>query len=170
MKRRAFYAYHINFCGSEQDAKAGILADARLTLQNCEIQQTFIRNLRTGVEERPDKRTASENEVIETVRIGIEMANESFERSLTDSRSSCRSACKRPAHKDQKRIDNKQKKHPIMPTSDHWMSHETLDAVMKNIKNPDYDASQANHRYFEILKDRKYTLNCWHHIVKSRKI
>ena len=35
----------------------------------------IIRNLRTGLKKDPDKRTANENEVIETVRIGIEMAN-----------------------------------------------------------------------------------------------
>lgn len=61
--------------------------------------------------------------------------------------------------KIQKRIDNKQKNHPIMPTSDHWMlTYETLDAVMKNTKNPDYYAmpSQANQQVLrKVLKDWK---------------
>ena len=46
-----------------------------------------------------------------------------------------------------------------MPTSDHWMlTYETLDAVMKNTKNPDYYAmpSQANqHVLRKVLKDWK---------------
>ena len=50
----------------------------------------IIRNLRTGLKKDPDKRTANENEVIETVRIGIEMANEKLQKDFTDSRSSCR--------------------------------------------------------------------------------
>ena len=61
--------------------------------------------------------------------------------------------------KIQKRIENKQKNHPIMPTSDHWMlTYETLDAVMKNTKNPDYYAmpSQANQQVLrKVLKDWK---------------
>ena len=36
----------------------------------------IIRNLRTGLKKAPDTRNANENEVLETVRIGIEMANE----------------------------------------------------------------------------------------------
>ena len=64
-----------------------------------------------------------------------------------------------PEKEIQKRIDNKQKNHPIMPTSDHWMlTYETLDAVMKNIKNPDYYAmpSQANQQVLrKVLKDWK---------------
>ena len=36
----------------------------------------IIRNLRTGLKKDPVDRTSNENEVIETVRIGIEMANE----------------------------------------------------------------------------------------------
>ena len=46
-----------------------------------------------------------------------------------------------------------------MPTSDHWMlTYETLDAVMKNTKNPDYYAmpSQANQQVLrKVLKDWK---------------
>ena len=61
--------------------------------------------------------------------------------------------------KIQKRIENKQKNHPIMPTSDHWMlTYETLDTVMKNTKNPDYYAmpSQANQQVLrKVLKDWK---------------
>lgn len=42
----------------------------------------IIRNLRTGLKKDPDKRTANENEVIETVRIGIEMANEKLQKDV----------------------------------------------------------------------------------------
>ena len=46
-----------------------------------------------------------------------------------------------------------------MPTSDHWMlTYETLDAVMKNTKNPDYYVmpSQANQQVLrKVLKDWK---------------
>ena len=39
----------------------------------------IIRNLRTGLKKTPDTRTANENEVLETVRIGIEMAKEKMQ-------------------------------------------------------------------------------------------
>jgi len=103
----------------------------------------IIRNLRTGLKKTPDTRTANENEVLETVRIGIEMANEKL---LKDVDRLTKQLKNLPANdpartKIQKRIENKQKNHPSMPTSDHWMlTYETLDAVMKNTKNPDYYA------------------------------
>ena len=50
----------------------------------------IIRNLRTGLKKDPDKRTANENEVIETVRIALRWQMKSFRKMLTDSRSSCR--------------------------------------------------------------------------------
>ena len=121
----------------------------------------IIRNLRTGLKKDPDKRTANENEVIETVRIGIEMANEKLQKDVDRLTKQLQSLpASDPARtKIQKRIENKQKNHPIMPTSDHWMlTYETLDAVMKNTKNPDYYAMPS--------KTGNHTLNHWHHIVK----
>ena len=121
----------------------------------------IIRNLRTGLKKDPDKRTANENEVIETVRIGIEMANEKLQKDVDRLTKQLQSLpASDPARtKIQKRIENKQKNHPIMPTSDHWMlTYETLDAVMKNTKNPDYYAmpSQANQQVLrKVLKDWK---------------
>ena len=121
----------------------------------------IIRNLRTGLKKAPDTRTANENEVLETVRIGIEMANEKL---LKDVDRLTKQLQKLPADdpartKIQKRIENKQKNHPSMPTSDHWMlTYETLDVVMKNTKNPDYYAmpSQANQQVLrKVLKDWK---------------
>ena len=121
----------------------------------------IIRNLRTGLKKDPDTRTANENEVLETVRIGIEMANEKL---LKDVDRLTKQLQKLPADdpartKIQKRIENKQKNHPSMPTSDHWMlTYETLDAVMKNTKNPDYYAmpSQVNQQVLrKVLKDWK---------------
>ena len=109
----------------------------------------IIRNLRTGLKKDPVDRTSNENEVIETVHIGIEMANEKLQKDVDRLTKQLQSLpASDPARtKIQKRIENKQKNHPIMPTSDHWMfTYETLDAVMKNTKNPDYYAmpSQAN--------------------------
>ena len=121
----------------------------------------IIRNLRTGLKKDPDKRTANENEVIETVRIGIEMANEKLQKDVDRLTKQLQSLpASDPARtKIQKRIENKQKNHPIMPTSDHWMlTYETLDTVMKNTKNPDYYAmpSQANQQVLrKVLKDWK---------------
>ena len=121
----------------------------------------IIRNLRTGLKKAPDTRNANENEVLETVRIGIEMANEKL---LKDVDRLTKQLHKLPADdpartKIQKRIENKQKNHPSMPTSDHWMlTYETLDAVMKNTKNPDYYAmpSQVNQQVLrKVLKDWK---------------
>ena len=121
----------------------------------------IIRNLRTGLKKAPDTRTANENEVLETVRIGIEMANEKL---LKDVDRLTKQLQKLPADdpartKIQKRIENKQKNHPSMLTSDHWMlTYETLDAVMKNTKNPDYYAmpSQVNQQVLrKVLKDWK---------------
>lgn len=132
----------------------------------------ILRNLRTGLKKDPVDRTSNENEVIETVRIGIEMANEKLQKDVDRLTKQLQSLpASDPARtKIQKRIENKQKNHPIMPTSDHWMlTYETLDAVMKNTKNPDYYAmpSQANSRCFEkSSKTGNHTLNCWHHIVK----
>ena len=103
----------------------------------------IFRNLRTGLKKDPVDRTSNENEVIETVRIGIEMANEKLQKDVDRLMKQLQSLpASDPARtKIQKRIDNKQKNHPIMPTSDHWMlTYETLDAVMKNTKNPDYYA------------------------------
>ena len=103
----------------------------------------ILRNLRTGLKKDPDNRTANENEVIETVRIGIEMANEKLQKDVDRLTKQLQSLpASDPARtKIQKRIENKQKNHPVMPTSDHWMlTYETLDAVMKNTKNPDYYA------------------------------
>ena len=97
----------------------------------------IIRNLRTGLKKDPDKRTANENEVIETVRIGIEMANEKLQKDVDRLTKQLQSLpASDPARtKIQKRIENKQKNHPIMPTSDHWMlTYETLDAVMREYK------------------------------------
>ena len=121
----------------------------------------IIRNLRTGLKKDPVDRTSNENEVIETVRIGIEMANEKLQKDVDRLTKQLQSLpASDPARtKIQKRIDNKQKNHPIMPTSDHWMlTYETLDAVMKNTKNPDYYAmpSQANQQVLrKVLKDWK---------------
>ena len=100
----------------------------------------ILRNLRTGLKKDPVDRTSNENEVIKTVRIGIEMANEKLQKDVDRLTKQLQSLpASDPARtKIQKRIDNKQKNHPIMPTSDHWMlTYETLDAVMKNTKNPD---------------------------------
>ena len=121
----------------------------------------ILRNLRTGLKKDPVDRTSNENEVIETVRIGIEMANEKLQKDvdrLTKQQQSLPASD--PARtKIQKRIENKQKNHPVMPTSDHWMlTYETLDTVMKNTKNPDYYAmpSQANQQVLrKVLKDWK---------------
>mgnify|MGYP000549773149 CR=1 FL=1 len=56
----------------------------------------ILRNLRTGLKKDPVDRTSNENEVIETVRIGIEMANEKLLKDVE-------SACRRPGpHKDPK--------------------------------------------------------------------
>ena len=135
----------------------------------------ILRNLRAGLKKDPDKRTANENDVIETVRIGIEMANEKLQKDVDRLTKQLQSLpASDPARtKIQKRIDNKQKNHPIMPTSDHWMlTYETLDAVMKNTKNPDYYAmpSQATSRYSErFLKTGNHTLSCWHRTVKTRE-
>ena len=121
----------------------------------------IIRNLRTGLKKDPVDRTSNENEVIETVRIGIEMANEKLQKDVDRLTKQLQSLpASDPARtKIQKRIENKQKNHPIMPTSDHWMfTYETLDAVMKNTKNPDYYAmpSQANQQVLrKVLKDWK---------------
>ena len=121
----------------------------------------ILRNLRTGLKKDPVDRTSNENEVIETVRIGIEMANEKLQKDVDRLTKQLQSLpASAPARtKIQKRIDNKQKNHPIMPTSDHWMlTYETLDAVMKNTKNPDYYAmpSQANQQVLrKVLKDWK---------------
>ena len=82
----------------------------------------------------PDKRTANENEVIETVRIGIEMANEKLQKDVDRLTKQLQSLpASDPARtKIQKRIENKQKNHPIMPTSDHWMlTYETCEAQEK---------------------------------------
>ena len=121
----------------------------------------ILRNLRTGLKKDPVDRTSNENEVLETVRIGIEMANEKLQKDVDRLTKQLQSLpASDPARtKIQKRIENKQKNHPIMPTSDHWMlTYETLDAVMKNTKNPDYYAmpSQANqHVLRKVLKDWK---------------
>ena len=121
----------------------------------------ILRNLRTGLKKDPVDRTSNENEVIKTVRIGIEMANEKLQKDVDRLTKQLQSLpASDPARtKIQKRIDNKQKNHPIMPTSDHWMlTYETLDAVMKNTKNPDYYAmpSQANQQVLrKVLKDWK---------------
>ena len=115
LKRRVFYAYHINLCGSEQDAKAGILfrvpdSPCKKNLRNS--ANFIIRNLRTGLKKDPDKRTANENEVIETVRIGIEMANEKLQKDVDRLTKQLQSLpASDPARtKIQKRIENKQKK------------------------------------------------------------
>ena len=42
----------------------------------------IVRNLRTGLKKDPVDRTSNENEVIETVRIGIEMANEKLQKDV----------------------------------------------------------------------------------------
>ena len=42
----------------------------------------ILRNLRTGLKKDPVDRTSNENEVIETVRIGIEMANEKLQKDV----------------------------------------------------------------------------------------
>ena len=42
----------------------------------------ILRNLRTGLKKNPVDRTSNENEVIETVRIGIEMANEKLQKDV----------------------------------------------------------------------------------------
>ena len=113
---------------------------ARLTLQKtCGNSSKLYRGIAMTFvtcvpdEKRSDDCHFNENEVIETVRIGIEMANEASE-DVDRLTKQLGSACKRPGpHKDPKRIENKQKNHPIMPTSDHWMfTYETLDTVMKN--------------------------------------
>ena len=44
----------------------------------------IIRNLRTGLKKDPIDRTSNENEVIETVRIGIEMANEKLQKDVVE--------------------------------------------------------------------------------------
>ncbi|MFQ9546769.1 MAG: hypothetical protein ACLRZ6_01900 [Lachnospiraceae bacterium] len=138
-----------------------LISSARLTLQKLRNSANFIiRNLRTGLK-KTRIRTANENEVIETVRIGIEMANEKLQKDVDRLTKQLQSLpASDPARtKIQKRIENKQKNHPVMPTSDHWMlTYETLDAVMKNTKNPDYYAmpSQANQQVLrKVLKDWK---------------
>ena len=129
--------------------------------KNCEIQQTLFFATCYRIEKDPVDRTSNENEVLETVRIGIEMANEKLQKDVDRLTKQLQSLpASDPARtKIQKRIENKQKNHPIMPTSDHWMlTYETLDAVMKNTKNPDYYAmpSQANqHVLRKVLKDWK---------------
>ena len=61
----------------------------------------IIRNLRTGLKKDPVDRTSNENEVIETVRIGIEMANEKLQKDVDRLEAAAESACKRPGpHKD----------------------------------------------------------------------
>ena len=84
----------------------------------------IIRNLRTGLKKSPDKRTFNEKDVLETVRIGIEMANEKLQKDVDRLTKQLQSLpASDPARtKIQKRIENKQKNHPVMPTSDHWMS------------------------------------------------
>ena len=47
----------------------------------------IVRNLRTGLKKDPVDRTSNENEVIETVRIGIEMANEKLQKDVEDRKS-----------------------------------------------------------------------------------
>ena len=42
----------------------------------------ILRNLRTGLKKDPVDRTSNENEVLETVRIGIEMANEKLQKDV----------------------------------------------------------------------------------------
>ena len=122
------------FRGSEQDAKAGILfrVPDSPCKKSCEIQQTlFFVTCVPDWKNDPVDRTSNENEVIETVRIGIEMANEkASERCWPTHEAAAESACKRPSpHKDPEANENKQKNHPIMPTSDHWMlTYETLDS------------------------------------------
>ena len=163
LKRRVFYAYHIDLCGSEQDAKAGILF--RVPDSPCKKTAKFSKlyssQPATGLKKDPVDRTSNENEVIETVRIGIEMANEKLQKDVDRLTKQLQSLpASDPARtKIQKRIENKQKNHPVMPTSDHWMlTYETLDAVMKNTKNSDYYAmpSQANQQVLrKVLKDWK---------------
>ena len=72
----------------------------------------IIRNLRTGLKKDPDKRTANENEVIETVRIGIEMANEKLQKDVDRLTKQLQSLpASDPARtKIQKRIENQTEK------------------------------------------------------------
>ena len=83
-KRRVLHAYHINLCGSEQDAKAGILF--RVPDSPCKKTAKFSKlyssQPATGLKKDPVDRTSNENEVIETVRIGIEMANEKLQKDV----------------------------------------------------------------------------------------
>ena len=74
----------------------------------------ILRNLRTGLKKDPVDRTSNENEVIETVRIGIEMANEKLQKDVDRLTKQLQSLpASDPARtKIQKRIDNKQKNHP----------------------------------------------------------
>lgn len=121
----------------------------------------IIRNLRTGLSKNLEERTVNENKVLETVRIGIEMANTKLQQDVNRLTTQLQDlpADDPACTKILKRLANKQKSHHAMPTAGHWMlTYETLDAVMKNTKNPDYYAmpSQVNQQVLrKVMKDWK---------------
>lgn len=121
----------------------------------------IIRNLRTGLSKDPEERTDNEKEVLETVRTGIEIANEKLQKDAIRLTKQLQDMpADDPARtKILKRLTNKQKSGHVMPTPGHWMlTYETLDAVMKNTRNPDYYAmpSQVNQQVLrKVMKDWK---------------
>ena len=99
----------------------------------------IIRNLRTGLKKAPDKRTANEKEVLETVRIGIEMANEKLQKDVDRLTKQLQSL---PANdpactKIQKRIENKTEK-----PSDH-ANVRSLDAHRRDIGCSDEEYKES---------------------------
>ena len=156
--RRIFYK------SSKNDAVSKYFGDHTHNFKSMRnVAMFYIRNTMTGIQKKPEERTRLENEVLENVFHGIEIANEKqlnlFKKSVLEARTL--SGMYAHAY-----IYAALRNFIEPPTAEHWfLSYKALDKIFKAIDHPNYRSLPSQ----VAQKAIKKTVASWSAYFKAKK-